>query len=155
MNYEISDLLKAAFYTLKFEQVFLLLESKVTFINVMIIDHYPSYCKKKVCHNQTFKVHIEHIAVLLLHLMYTFCFNVALHINHTMSLSWNRNWVLGPMQSQEAEHGAWLSKQRLIIQEFPLLTTSQEQQGSTAYYSAFIFIPLESVRSLKPLFDYN
>ena len=43
---------------------------------------------------------------------------------------------------------------RLIIQDFPLLTTSQEQQDGTVSY-CFFFIPWESVRSLKPLFNNN
>lgn len=42
----------------------------------------------------------------------------------------------------------------LIIQEFPLPTTSAEQQESIALYS-FVFIPLESVRSLKSQIDYD
>lgn len=43
---------------------------------------------------------------------------------------------------------------RLIIQDFPFFTTSQEQQDSIVS-CCFFFIPLESVTSLKPPFDYN
>ena len=81
-------------------------------------------------------------------------FGLTIYFNHSISLSWNRNCIWSPIQSQEVEHGAWLFKWRLIIQEFPLLKTSQEQQDSTACFS-FFFIPSESVRSLKPLFEYN
>lgn len=43
---------------------------------------------------------------------------------------------------------------RLIIQDFLLFTAGLEQQDSLVSCS-FSFIPLESVRSLKPLLKYN